>query len=239
MERTRILVWDLPLRLFHWSLAAAFVGAFLTAESERYRDVHVALGYTFFGLLAFRFLWGLIGTRYARFASFAFGPRAVLAYLRSLLTARPDHHLGHNPAGSWAIFALLGLGLATAATGYMTYEDVGGKWTEELHEGAANALLALVVVHVAGVIVGSLLHRENLVAAMLTGRKRGAPSEGIAGSRWATAVALASVVAVLWVAPISFTGLLPGGGTTPPGVSGEPVRHPAEHARHTEREHAG
>ena len=103
------------MRLFHWSLAAAFVGAFLTAESERCATCTSPSAIRSSGSSRSGFVWGLIGTRYARFASFAFGPSAVLAYLRSLLTARPDHHLGHNPAGSWAIFALLGLGLATAA----------------------------------------------------------------------------------------------------------------------------
>ena len=115
MEKTRILVWDLPLRMFHWLLVVSFAGAFLTAESERVRDMHVALGYTFVGLLAFRLVWGVVGSRYARFASFAFGPEAVLAYLGSLLTRRPDHYVGHNPAGSWVIFAIVVLGVVTGS----------------------------------------------------------------------------------------------------------------------------
>ena len=92
-----ILVWDLPLRLFHWLLAAAFAGAFVTAESERWRDVHVMLGYTTLALIAFRVAWGFIGTRYARFASFAFGPSRVVSYLRSLATRTPHHYTGPNP----------------------------------------------------------------------------------------------------------------------------------------------
>ena len=95
----KILVWDLPTRLFHWLLAASFAGAFLTAESERYRDVHVLLGYTVLALLAFRLLWAFAGTRYARLSSFAFGPTAVMEYLKSLLRRRPIHYTGHNPAG--------------------------------------------------------------------------------------------------------------------------------------------
>ncbi len=172
MERSRILVWDLPVRLSHWLLAIAFAGAFLTAESERVRDVHVAFGYTFMGLVAFRLLWGVIGTHHARFAAFTRGPRAVVAYLKSLAAGRPIHYAGHNPAGGWAIVAMLALGAASAISGYALYEDLGGRWLEALHEGAANALLALVVVHVAAVLVSSVLHRENLVAAMVTGRKR-------------------------------------------------------------------
>jgi cytochrome b len=209
MEKTRILVWDLPLRVFHWLLAASFAGAFLTAESERYRDVHVALGYTVLGLLVFRLFWAFAGTRYARLSSFAFGPAAVLRYLKLLLTGRPLHCVGHNPAGSWVIYALVVLGFAAGVSGYAVYSDVGGHWLEELHEGASNAMLSLVIVHIAGVVVSSFLHRENLARAMLTGYKGGRPDEAIRRTRWATAVALVLGVGVLWSAvlqaPASWT----------------------------------
>ena len=179
MKETRILVWDLPLRVFHWLLAASFAGAFLTGESERYRDLHVALGYMIGGLLAFRLLWAFAGTRYARLSSFTFGPAAVLRYLRSLPTGKPLHYVGHNPAGSWAIYALVLLGVAVGVSGYGVHAGAGGHWLEELHEGLANAMLALVIVHVAGVVVGSVLHRENLALAMLTGYKpRGESAHG-------------------------------------------------------------
>jgi cytochrome b len=172
MSHERILVWDLPTRLFHWLLAATFAGAWLTADSERWIDVHVTLGYTFAGLIAFRLLWGFVGTRYARFSSFVAGPGPVFRYLVSLLTTRPQHHVGHNPAGGWAVLALLGLGTVTALSGFLTYNDYGGHWLEELHEGAAGAMLALVFVHIGAVVVSSLIHRENLVRAMMTGSKR-------------------------------------------------------------------
>lgn len=165
-------VWDLPVRLFHWLLAGCFALAWLTAESEHWRVLHVNLGYTMAGLLAFRLVWGVVGTRHARFASFVRGPRAAWRYLRSLPTARPEHHLGHNPAGGLAIVALLGLIGVTAASGWATYSELGGEWMEELHEGAAGTLMAFVIVHLLGVLVGSLVHRENLVRAMLTGRKK-------------------------------------------------------------------
>jgi len=175
VQKPKIFVWDPAVRAFHWLLALSFLGAFLTAESERYRDVHVALGYTVLGLVAFRLVWGLVGTRYARFWSFAFGPRSVLTYLKSLLTGSPQHYLGHNPAGSWAIYALLALSLLAGASGYAVYESVGGHWIEEVHETFANLLLAAVAVHLAGVVVSSLLHRENLVRSMLTGYKDAHP----------------------------------------------------------------
>ena len=200
---TRILVWDIPTRLFHWLLAASYAGAFLTAESERYRDVHVALGYLLLALIGFRVVWGLVGTRYARFRSFAFRPSQVLSYLRSLLRGSPQHYVGHNPAGSWVIYGLLLLGVLSGVTGYATYNELGGEAFEELHEAFASAMLALVTLHVVGVIVSSLLHRENLVGSMLSGYKTGPAAEGIRNARWLTgtllvAGAMALGIGVLW-----------------------------------------
>jgi cytochrome b len=197
---SRILVWDVPVRVFHWLLALSFAGAFLTAESERWRDVHVTLGYTVLGLVAFRVVWGLIGTRYARFRSFAFGPGSVLAYLGSLLKRSPRHYPGHNPAGSWAVWTLLALSLLAGATGYAAYNDLGGRWVGDLHEGVANALLGVVIVHVAGVLVSSVLHGENLVRAMLTGTKSGRPGEGIRFRHRLIGAALVAAVVAFWVA---------------------------------------
>jgi len=196
----KILVWDLPTRAFHWLLALSFAGAFLTAESERYRDMHVTLGYTMLGLVAFRLVWGLIGTRYARFRSFAFGPRSVLTYLKSLFTRAPHHYIGHNPAGSWAIYALLALIVLAGASGYATYEDIGGHGMEEVHEAFSNLLLAAVAAHVAGVAVSSLVHGENLVRAMVTGYKPGLPAQGVRYRHRAIGAALVAAVAVFWIA---------------------------------------
>lgn len=177
--KAKILVWDAPVRVFHWLLVLSFAGAYLTAESERWRLLHVSLGYTMGGLVAFRILWGLWGTRHARFSSFVRGPAAVVRYVRSLLAGQPEHHVGHNPAGAVAIVLLLLSSIAIVASGWAIYNDVGGKLLEELHEGAANLMLAMVAVHVAGVVVSSWLHRENLVRAMVTGKKEGAPEQGV------------------------------------------------------------
>ena len=174
--KTKILVWDAPVRVFHWLLVLSFAGAYLTAESERWRLVHVSLGYTMGGLVAFRILWGLLGTRYARFANFVRGPAAVMRYGRALLRGQPEHHVGHNPAGAVAIVLLLLLSMALVASGWAIYNEVGGDWLEELHEVAANVMLAVVGVHVAGVVLASWLHRENLVRAMVTGKKEGPPT---------------------------------------------------------------
>lgn len=191
----RVLVWDAPVRVFHWLLAASFLGAFVTAESERWRLVHVSLGYTVAGLVLWRLVWGVMGTRHARFSSFVRGPGAVMTYLRSLLGNRAEHHVGHNPAGGWAIVALLTGSAVLTLTGWATYQDLGPGWLEDLHEGLGNGLLALVAVHVLGVVVSSRLHRENLVRSMLDGRKDADASQGISRA-WPSLAAL-MVVAVL------------------------------------------
>jgi cytochrome b len=235
LEKTPILVWDLPVRVFHWLFAISFAGAFVTAESERFRDIHVALGYTALGLIAFRLVWAFIGSRYARLSSFAFGPRAVLGYLRSLLAFRPQHFIGHNPAGSWMIYLLIALGLVAGVSGYATYNDIGGKWLEELHEGAANAMLALAVVHVAGVVVSSLIHRENLPKAMVTGYKSGEPLQAIRSGRWVTGLALAGVVAVLWSGAVD----MPGIASTPRAQAPSTEHGERPHGRGEAGEHGG
>jgi cytochrome b len=194
-----ILVWDVPTRLFHWLLVASFAGAFATGESERWRDLHVVLGYTAGGLIAFRLLWGLVGTRYARFSSLPLSPQSVLRYLKSLRSGAPEHHAGHNPAGSWAILGLLGLVAATAASGWAVFAKAGPEWLQGVHEALSSLTVALVLVHVTAVIASSLLHRENLVRAMLTGFKRGAASEAPAeGANWLVGALLLGAVATLW-----------------------------------------
>jgi cytochrome b len=196
--KTRILVWDIPTRVFHWLLALSFAGAWLTAESERYRDVHVMLGYSLLGLIAFRLVWGIVGTRYARFAEFVRAPSAALAYLKSLFSRQPEHHIGHNPAGALAILLLLALGIATGVSGWMTYNELGGEWVEEGHGLLASLMLAVVGIHIVGVVAGSLAHRENLARAMVTGYKAGKPGEGIRKKRLVPALILLTLLAGSW-----------------------------------------
>lgn len=191
----RVLVWDAPVRVFHWLMVLSFALAYLSAESERWRLLHVTLGYTMAGLVVFRILWGLAGTRYARFTSFVRGPGAVARYLGSLLRRQPEHHTGHNPAGALAILALLGLTLAIGVSGWATYNEIAGEWLEEVHEAAANLMLAIVGLHIAAVVISSRMHGENLVGAMIHGCKTGRPEEGIR-SAWRSVAAL-MLVAVL------------------------------------------
>ena len=195
---SKILVWDAPVRVFHWLFVLCFVGAYLTAESERWRLAHVTLGYTMGGLVAFRVVWGLLGTRYARFGAFVRGPVRIWQYLRSLLSGQPEHHVGHNPAGAAAIVLMLLASVAMVLTGWAVYNDRGGNWMEELHEGSANLMLLAVAVHIGGVAVASWLHHENLVRAMLTGRKQGLPAQAIARPYWVLALLVVAAVIGFW-----------------------------------------
>jgi cytochrome b len=199
MTMQRILVWDWPTRIGHWLMAICFLVAYVTGESEEWRLVHVWAGGALAGLVAFRLLWGLAGSRHARFASFLRSPMAAWGYLKGLASDRVDHHTGHNPAGAWAIVALLLLGLAAAASGWPVYQEIGGEWLEELHEGMVNAMLLVVLVHLAGVLIGSLAHKENLPRAMVTGYKFGRAEEAIIGGRlWAVPVLLACAGFSAW-----------------------------------------
>ncbi|GAB4115395.1 MAG: hypothetical protein Fur0014_17720 [Rubrivivax sp.] len=198
VEPRRALVWDAPVRVFHWLMVLSFAVAYVTAEGERWRLVHVTAGYTMAGLVAFRLLWGLVGTRHARFASFVRGPGAVLAYLKALLERRPQHFLGHNPAGALAIVAMLGLTLLGAGTGWTIYDDLGPEALEEVHEFAGHAMLLVVLVHIVGVVLASWMHHENLVRAMVTGRKPGDPREGITRAWRGVAALMLVVVLGFW-----------------------------------------
>lgn len=197
----KILIWDIPTRVFHWLLAVSFIGAYLTAETEKFRNLHLALGYTMLGLIAFRLIWGFAGSRYARFSSFRYGLGEVKTYLQSLMTS-PKHYLGHNPAGAMAIFALMSLAVLTPLVGIALYFEIGGYGLEELweesHELLGNAMLLVVLGHLAGVVVSSVLHRENLVRSMVNGHKHGPEELGIARAYPAIGIALMLAVLGFW-----------------------------------------
>ena len=195
----KILVWDWPVRLGHWLMVGGFIVAWLTSESETFRLLHVISGATVLAVATFRLPWGFIGSRYARFVDFVRGPRAVKDYAAGLLKLEPAHHVGHNPAGGWAIVLLLGLGILTGLSGWANYNEIGGDFLEELHEGLAVTMLTVVFIHIAGVLSGSLMHGENLVRAMLDGRKQGMPEDAIRSARpLAGALLLAWIVATGW-----------------------------------------
>ena len=164
-------VWDLPVRAFHWGLVAAFATSILTAGV--YGKLHQAAGYSVAALVGFRFVWGFVGTKHARFSSFVKSPFAVLAYIGRLLTGCSERHLGHNPAGGFMILALLLLCATLGVTGWLqlTPSFFGDERLRQFHRLVAYTTVALVPLHIVGVIVSSWVHRENLVKGMFTGKK--------------------------------------------------------------------
>ena len=191
-----VKVWDWPVRVFHWTLAASVIGAFVTGESEDFERLHQTLGWVAAGLIAFRVVWGLVGTRYARFTEFVRPPKAVWAYVKSLRSDQPQHFVGHNPVGAVAVIVLMGLTALSVYTGWLALADDAAEWVEEAHEIAANTLITLVLVHVIGVLWSSRTHGENLLKAMLTGRKT-APSEAGIQLNWGL-LGLVMLLAVAW-----------------------------------------
>lgn len=198
---SKVRVWDPLVRVFHWGLVAAFATAWLTADELQ--PVHEVAGYTVAGLVAFRLVWGLVGSRYARFAQFLKGPGETLAYLGDMTRGRERRYLGHNPAGAAMIVALLVTLSGTAFTGWLLEDEarlamlptipaiVAPAWADddgeheygargeiegplkEVHETLANLMLLLAALHVGGVVLASFRHHENLARAMVTGDKRG------------------------------------------------------------------
>lgn len=172
-EDLLVRVWDPFVRLFHWALVTSFVVAWFTAHSMA--AIHHLAGYAAGALVLLRLAWGLIGTRYARFGQFIRHPGTILGYLKAIATGSEARHIGHNPAGGAMIIVLILTMGATALTGWLTTTDQfwGVWWMQKLHDLLAHGLLLLIGLHLAGVMLASLRHRENLIGAMVTGMKRG------------------------------------------------------------------
>lgn len=178
-----VKAWDPLVRVFHWSLVFFFLLAFTTEDD--WMDLHIWAGYVVAMLIGFRLLWGIIGTRNARFLSFVKSRQIVMQHLRNMLSLKAPHYLGHNPVAAVMVVALLasislvafsGMVL-TAAEGHgplagTLFAGANGEAVEEIHEFFANFTLLLVFAHVGGVVFSSLLEGENLVKAMITGRKK-------------------------------------------------------------------
>ena len=205
-DAAAIRVWDIAVRSFHWSLLVLFFVAYLSGDEDSL--LHVYSGYGVCGLVAFRIVWGLVGTKHARFSDFVRGRAETLRYARSVLSFRPPRYLGHNPLGGWMVIALLVCLIGVCWSGLAAYGEEGhgpladreswfvsaamahdegrrpgkdgsdkgdgeghGLWGE-IHEVLSDLTLVLVFLHVGGVAMTSLLDRENLVKAMITGYKR-------------------------------------------------------------------
>jgi cytochrome b len=168
-----IVVWDWPPRLFHWVLAASVLIAWFTPNA--YDTTHRIAGYTVLGLIAFRLVWGFTGSRYSGFRSLIRLLRTAPSFLWGLRRGQTRRYLGLNPAGAAMSVALL-LSLAVSAiSGWMqvTVRFFGVPWVEDLHTYSSDLVMILVIVHVLGVLSMCVLQKENLVRAMITGRKRG------------------------------------------------------------------
>ncbi len=191
----RALIWDLPTRLFHWLLSAGFVAAAVISlalgEHSPLFPYHAIIGLTIALMVCLRVIWGVIGTRYARFGTFIFGPGAVIEYMKSTITGRGKRYIGHNPGSALAIFELLALVLAMAVTGIMLGQ--GNESVKDLHEILAWVTVGVVVVHILGVALHTLRHRENITASMIHGQKHAEPSEAITSSKPIVAVIFLAV----------------------------------------------
>lgn len=191
----RVLVYDLPVRLFHWLFAGFFVTAFAISnlvddDSTRFA-LHMLAGLGMVFVIVLRLAWSLVGTRHARLSDLSLAPGQLLAYFRSMATGNGRRWVGHNPASSWAAVAMVLLGLGLGVTGYLMSTGAGDS-LEDVHELMANGFLAVVLLHVAGVVVHVLRHRDRLPASIVTGRKQVA-----AGQRPVRAALVAGVAFVL------------------------------------------
>lgn len=175
-----VKVWDPLVRVFHWSLALSVAVAWVTGDGGP-KIVHHWAGYVAAALIAIRLVWGLIGSRHARFASFVRSPGGMAAYLRDIARGAERRFVGHNPAGGAMIVALLCVLAVQVATGWLSTTDMffGVDWIEELHQAMSKMILVLIGLHLLGVVVASIRHRENLPLAMVTGRKRAASGNDV------------------------------------------------------------
>ncbi|MBS0196155.1 MAG: cytochrome b/b6 domain-containing protein [Planctomycetes bacterium] len=193
---SHVLVWDLPVRLFHWLLAGGLIAAagisLLLGEHSPLFPYHSMIGLVLTLIVALRLIWGLIGTRYARFGSFMFGPAAVVEYFRTTITGGGKRHIGHNPASSYAIFAMIAILSGLAITGIML--GGGNEIAKEVHEVLAYLIVVVAVIHVLGVALHTLRYRENLTAGMIHGKKLAEDAFGIRSARPFTALVSLALV---------------------------------------------
>jgi cytochrome b len=200
-------VWDIFVRICHWTLVGCMIGLYLSGDE--FEGVHISLGYFVTCLILLRVIWGFIGTKHARFGDFLYPPTKIYQYLKGLVNGNPTHYLGHNPAGGLMIIVMLLFLLVTAFTGLKTLGSEGKgllanngisifrfayadddsddhkkyktgdhqknrreEFWEEIHESMTSFMISLIIVHLAGVVVSSWIHKENLILAMINGRKK-------------------------------------------------------------------
>ncbi|GAC10274.1 cytochrome b/b6 domain-containing protein [Paraglaciecola chathamensis] len=219
MTNHKTLVWDLPLRIFHWSLVLLIFAQWLTAEVlDGYMDLHAKFGYSLLGLVIFRIIWGIIGPKHSRFGSFLRGPGAIYHYARSLLSRRPSTYTGHNPLGALMVPAILIVVGAQAISGLFVTDDVlfTGPYypsvTDEtqgimqwLHHTLFDVLLIIIGLHISAILSYELLLKKPLIGAMVHGKKNVQSKSGITHSRLVLAVFIALAIAAFmyWLVVIA------------------------------------
>ncbi len=157
--RKKMLVWDSPIFFTHWLLAFCFVGAILTQESEKFRLVHVTLGYTMLGIVGFRLIWGFVGSKYARFTTMKSRFLRVRENIQALLSGNKEFSIGLNAIGFVAAYLLMGLVLLVSASGYLVFNEIGPELISEIHELVGNLLITVVVVHVGSIVLNAIYQR--------------------------------------------------------------------------------
>lgn len=201
MSKSRILVWDLPTRLFHWLMTVGLVACFafvqFSGEHSPWFMAHMILEIVLGLMVGMRVVWGVVGSRYARFDSFLFSPAQVLSYIRGAFTGQERQYVEHNPGSSYGIFAMLILLGTAVVTGVMM--SGGNEAAEELHAASSYALVAVVAVHIIGVIWYSVRHQENITLSMITGTKAGEPADAIPSSRPIVALVFVAAVGIVTV----------------------------------------
>lgn len=181
MNKTQ--VYDVPTRLFHWIFAGSFLAAFLIAKNvddeSQVFIYHMFLGFILAFSVILRVIWGFVGSKYARFSSFELAPSKLVRYIKQVLSGSTDRFPGHNPASSWAALAMMFFGLGLAVTGIMMAEHWNKSIAEEVHEVFASGFLVIAILHIAGVIIHCLRHRDRLGLSMVTGMKSGFEGPGV------------------------------------------------------------
>ena len=245
MTTSTIRAWDLPTRLFHWTLAGLFVGAFAVAhladEHTPAFAIHMLLGIILLAALAFRLAWGFVGSRHARFSDFLYSPAALLGYLRDAFARRDRPTAGHNPGSSWAIYGMLLLPLALVTTGILAQPKQ--ELFEDLHGALGWIMVAAVAAHLAGLAFHTWRHREPIALAMITGRRNGDPADAI-GSSHPVAALVFLVVVGGWATlvlrghdPVAKVVKIPAIGLTIPVAEKPPRQAPEQKQGVTHRGH--
>lgn len=174
-------IFDVPIRIFHWLFAACFLIAFIIAKTvdvdSATFDLHMLAGFVLTFLVLFRIIWGLVGTRHARFTGFTFHIKKLYEYFRDLLTGEKKVWAGHNPATSWVAVAMFFMALGLGITGYLMTFSGDAEPYEDVHELLANGLLVAAIIHVAGVVLHSIRYREMIALSMISGKKKNVNAE--------------------------------------------------------------